>query len=626
MERGTSSTDTFRGLLLLGALLGVLSFPVLWGHSSDQAHVLGRFSTRYAAALGGFALLSAALLLLALVSRRVYALLQRIPWGLRGLAALGVLGLVAWGSSLPIEEHLWQVSFAYAVLLVALLLFPSEPRAATRRLFLLVWGGVVLLLLGPMLISNLTLQTFSPDEAQYADIGSSLFRAQGVYASTWLNEPRLIEPGQGWLLGVYGWLLTNVHFAIETGRWWGVLWDALAALGIGLAAGKLYGRSAGLLSALIAWLSLWLVPIVEFRPNHQLAAAGAFAIWLLMQGLSSQKRAWLWHGLVGLLVTVAMQIHAGAIVFAVGFSLFYLLLGVQRFWRGQRRQALELLLGFGMGAALGTLSYIVLNVLPVGGFQAYLDFLVGARWRELETRGIALLSLPTRPFEWLLGTTAWAVLLLRRSAADRRILLLLAIFAIVSPVVDTQGYFAVFLPLLFIPIGSALLSLRPAEGHISRYALLVASAALFLLVVQLHQTFIDYDGVRYVLAQRELPPRFYQELQPMLRAEVTEDDVVVGTTSLIWALPEHPQLLAFGAEITAARLRGYEDELARVWYDEQPTLVVRNENGLPVPPGLQQYMAENDFQVCQEWRLLGYAVELLRADCDDGTDADSQDE
>ncbi len=133
---------------------------------------------------------------------------------------------------------------------------------------------------------------------------------------------------------------------------------AVAAVG-GLAAGRLYGRSAGWIAALLLFASANVLIGARIRHDAGLALAIALALWLYAIGLQRERR--IWHLLAGLAAGLGWFAHYHAIIFGVG-----LLIGLYApRWMAQRtwRRALEGA-AFGFGGLIGAAAVAWLQIAP----------------------------------------------------------------------------------------------------------------------------------------------------------------------------------------------------------------------------------------------------------------------
>jgi hypothetical protein len=390
----------------------------------------------------------------------------------------------------------------------------------------------------------------------------------------------------------------------------------LAFAGIWAVTARLYGRRPAAVSMALAMLCPGIVSVLDFRPDHQLSAGAMLITFAALQARFSQKpftRAG-WHALCGLFATLSLQLHAAGIAYAAGFSLFYLAEFATDSYRQRRWASPEPLIWFGLGAAVGSASYYVFNIAPVGGMRAYLDYLVSHKGERLHDPWTVLRT----PRSVVVRAVAWgamAYLLWRRTWADRRFLGLFACVAIAGTILDTQGYPTLYNPFYLVPVGVLIVdglgSASVPRGQNLHAALgsgLVALAFGGLLWNQLRPS-----TVTAWLRTGRLPPYLYEELGGALKSETSSSDVVVGSPLLEWSLPEYSHLLAVEAEVTATKL--WQVSGQEVWERTQPTVVVTVEQEIILPPGLRAYMTAHQFGVCRTFELMGQRVQLYRAAC-----------
>jgi 4-amino-4-deoxy-L-arabinose transferase-like glycosyltransferase len=133
---------------------------------------------------------------------------------------------------------------------------------------------------------------------------------------------------------------------------------AVAAVG-GLAAGRLYGRSAGWIAALLLFASANVLIGARIRHDAGLALAIALALWLYAIGIGRERR--LWHLLAGLAVGLGWFAHYHAIIFGVGLLIgLYLPRWIaRRTWRRALDGA-----AFGVGGLIGAAAVAWLQIAP----------------------------------------------------------------------------------------------------------------------------------------------------------------------------------------------------------------------------------------------------------------------
>ncbi|MBN1451816.1 MAG: hypothetical protein JW963_12440 [Anaerolineales bacterium] len=619
MVKRTASPKILSLANIIGAGLAVqlLSIQPLWDHESDVMQFLGRYSNRYAIALVLNIVLIGGWLAAFVWRRKVEQWLHRLPasWRCATLVLSGVVTLGIWFiSSLDGSAKIY-VTLNW-LLLVMVLLQSLRDQPVRFRGWLWLWLGFVLVLLFPMFIGALSGRRFTPDEAVWADMASSAFLGEGIYARVNLEKPFLIEPGRGWSVAAYGWLLTHVSFDLLVGRIWNFAANLVAFVGIGALAARLYGRKAALISVIFAILARGFIQVVDYRPDHQLSGASVFIVLAAVQAHHSRRpfSRYLWHFTCGLLGPLSMELHAAGIVFAFGLSLFYLGEYMWLSYQQRRMAPLTPVLAFGAGAALGAGLFYLFNIVPVGGLDVFLGFLTNDRG---ERRG----ALPfLRGFTFLEKMVVWgalAYIIGRRNANDRLFLGILASILVGIMVLDTQGYYTTFIALFVVPVGTLLVngfgSATLAPGN-NRRAAWVTSAVLAAMILQLWFNFLSSPAIGQWFRTGKFPPNIYQELGPMLEPFITDDDVIVSTPELIWGLPEHPHLVAAAAE--PRRMRDWElDEPIEVWERVQPTVVIDTGSAIPLTPGLIEYLDVYQFVVCEDFQAFGRQILIYREEC-----------
>ena len=133
---------------------------------------------------------------------------------------------------------------------------------------------------------------------------------------------------------------------------------AVAAVG-GLAAGRLYGRSAGWIAALLLFASANVLIGARIRHDAGLALAIALAVWLYAEGIRRERRSW--HVLAGVAAGLGWFAHYHAIIFGFGLLIgLYLPRWIAD--RGSRR-ALDGA-AFGLGGLIGAAAVVWLQIAP----------------------------------------------------------------------------------------------------------------------------------------------------------------------------------------------------------------------------------------------------------------------
>jgi hypothetical protein len=599
-------------LLLVGLIAQIWDGFYLWNHTSDNSQVFGRYSYGYAVVLLLNLVLIAAWLLLFLWRRRLEIQLKRLPLSLLlffvvlvGLASL-VLGLTTVESS--IKQYV-----AVNALLFSLVVIQVTPDKPLNPRWIIVIALVVTLTLIPTFVTTLTIRTFSPDEATWADYATSPFVAGGMYVRTWLREPLVIEPGRGWSTLAYGWLLENVSFDIKVGRVFNFVGYLVGFAGIGVVAAQLYGREAALMSVAFATLSRSFLVSYDYRPDHQLPLGLMLITFFALQARRSEGRRnrRFWHFAAGLIAALTLQIHAAGITFVFAFSVFYFVEFAFASYHKRQFMSFEPMVFFGGGVLLGGVIFYLLNIAPVGGLDVYFEHLLRDRWGFSLARRTVFLRWSSF-LEWVVILAGFAYIIWRRNQSDKRLLGLVASLILGIFLLDSQGYRTTFSALYVIPVGTFLVDGLAGISR-GRKHLLIFGSIVFMLVAQMAGLFINWQTVGDWLATGKLPPFLYNELRPVIAPYVQDDDVVVGTHELIWTFPDHLKLYGYAAEYLAAQ-RLAVAEPKEVWEYIQPTLIIEVTNQ-HFDPGLLAYMEDQGFQICETLDVLDTPIHLYRTAC-----------
>jgi hypothetical protein len=592
-----------------GLVAQFLSIYPLWGHESSSSDFLGRYSSRYAIIL----VLNIAFILIwsvGFIQRRWLATqFTRLPIRLRFLLLLVSGAVVAALSFTSIEPPAKQYLALNWLLWAAIILYTMPDQPSQLRW---TWAyAAALILLLPLFITALGQDRFTPDEAHWADYATSAFRAGGVYSRTWLQEPVTISPGIGWSVAAYGWTLEHVAFDIKTGRTWNFIAYLLAFAGVGAVTWRLYGRQAALISTTFAALSQAFIPALDYRPDHQLPAA---VMWITFAALQGRYRKRLfWHGLCGLLATLALQLHAAAIVFVFGFGLFYLMEAAGAFYSQRQWKVFLPLIAFTIGSFFGSSLYYIANVQSVGGLGAFLQFLITTRGSVV---GAQKFWLWPSLLEWMLILGGLAYVAWRRNAADRLLLGILICVLIGIVLFDTQGYSTHFSAFYVVPVGTLILyglaSPELPRGKNQRAVYL--ALCLLAMLIATAANFIDWRAAARWARTGTFPPFLYTELRPALQPYIRPDDTVISTHQLIWTLPEQANLINVGAEVTAMNRWKITDPV-EVWERVQPTVLVMLEKQMTLNPGLEVYLARHQWQLCTRLQVMETNIQIYRPVC-----------
>ncbi|MEM6280828.1 MAG: hypothetical protein AAF787_01430 [Chloroflexota bacterium] len=606
----------FRALCAATLTVQLLSIPALWGHQSTPADILGRYSVRYAPALALNVLLIAASVVLVVIAPRVRGWLAvRSGWLVYGVLVVGLLAVAGVGFSgveAQLLAYLCLNGLAGVILVLHTRSLPLLHPMVRRNL---VVGLAVLMLLAmiPVAITGLGINQYEPDEGHYADIATTYFADGGVYYKSWGAPFYVIRPGLGWFYVVYGIVLETFGYSVYISRVLNLLIYGLFLWGAYRVAAQLYGRGTALTVLGVAAVGLVLLPDWEYRPAKFVLPVGVWAFDLALRAhRGSGWRYSAMHTGVGLLVTLALQLHAVCIVAALTFSLYYALRTLWRLWYERTLSVIYPALAFGAGALAGSVIYMVANVLPAGGFDVFLNAL--AQTSETpRPQGFAITRYESL-YEQVLLALAIVFLLWRRAEPDRTLLAVLALTVFSAYALDTQGYIWHVAGVYPLVVGMMLAGMY---GEDTAKRLIVSGGAVGLLALQLVGGHTNWNTVRYTLQNGELPPFLYHELKTVLPQYVTPDDVVYSTHQLIWVFPHtgDVEVISYGGEIYAMR-RDEINSRRALWDSVQPTVIIFIENHMIYDEGMQQYMADHPFELCDTLTVLETDIEILRPDCE----------
>lgn len=619
MSSNHSPTHTpqlkFKHLFWAGLLLQLLAIPDLWGQVSSEPVLLGRYSLRYSSILVVFFFITfgyaaAAFIYYVRIERFVAAMRPRHTLGVV-FAAIGASFAVQFISVDPqIQAYIVANS---AFISVIVILGQSGSLISPKRYH---WMGVLaLLLMVPLFLTNLVALPFNPDEALWAEFASTfLMNGSLHYRTGFATVP--IEPGLGWVTALYGLLLEGIAFDIRLGRAIIFINALLTILGIGWIARRLYGARVGWVSALIAFFSLVPFDSPDYRPDKFVVLGQIIAFAAVIYAHQSTQ-PWLKiaaHFFAGLTITMSMQLHASAIGFIVGLSLFYtgsFIISVYQAKHISRSRVMSLL-SFGLGAGLGTSVYFVFNIAVVGGTDDFLAMLINARGqsfrRFLYFTGWDLLTT-------LILLSTFGFMIWRKNESDRLYLGLWICSLIGILALDNQGYFSPYLALMLVPAGliiHILGAILPGKQH---NQITLAVVCILIITTSNVVQFVDWRTVQATVRTGELPehPVMPFTAQVAEFAEIREDDAVASTHELIWAIPYHGGLYSLFAEEVAEIQRGWVG--TRIWEIIEPTLYIEIERRYITPDGLRQYLDENGFQVCDETVIGEEPIRIFRQVC-----------
>lgn len=605
---------SMRTYVFVGLFLNLLVAPSLWLHQSSTVEFMGRYSTRYTLVL----LSHGVLIAMWLVSVWFVPLLQRLLRHVKPshtvllVLSSGVFLLLLWMISLEVQI-LTYLSLNWLMFTVIITDPIPRERTSTRFVWVLLILTTVLMML-PLFLTAFTISGYHPDEAHYTDYASTFWAEGMLYDRAWLETPYAIEPGWPWQLAAYGWLLETFGYTVRIGRTINFVSYLLCFAGLYAVTAKLYTPIAGGLAALLAFLSVAFIPEWDYSPNHLLTPVGAWSLFLMISARQAKQPIvhLLLHYAVGLIATLSLNIHAAGVVFAAGYSLFYLAdaLWVRLRCHTEYSFAWYGLLAFGLGALTGTVIYWFSNIAPVGGLSVYLSIL--GEWDGARRSPLFFYTWESL-FERMLILAAVIYLLFRRQAADRFILAIIGFTVLAAILLDTQGYIWHFGPFYFIALGAFIETVSPPQ---TRHGQVAISAIIFIMVIQVSTLFVDWSVTRTWLRNRTLPAYFYNELKPILPQHVTADDTIYTTHQLIWVFPHtsQPNIITYGAEAEGMK-RFNVDTPVEVWEQVQPTVIIFVEGQMSYDQGMRTYLEHNPFETCEIFTIQEMVVTILRPDC-----------
>lgn len=585
-------------LIGAGFVAQVLSIYPLWSQDTNGGEFLGHYGESNEIVLAANMLLLLVWLVLFLRRKQTVIRLNRLSFvhRFRTIAFSAIALAVLW--LLPFETVLKEYASLNWLLLTACLMYASPDREIKRSWNWVPWLIIVLLFI-PIIATVLTDQSSTTSESQWADYATSPFEASGLYARTQLQDPIVITPGVGWSVAGYGWLLENSGFDIKIGRLWNFYFYLLAFIGIAAVTWRLYGRRAAVISVIFAVFSQAFIPFADYRPDHQLPAAAMLITFAAIQARYSENYRGFWDFICGLAATLALQLHAAAIVFAFGFALFYLTEVVLASYQARRLVTIRPLLWFGLGAFIGTLLYFVFNIQPIGGLETYLQAMTALYGSA--TRSFSFLTWPSL-LEGMIILASLAYIAWRRTRPDRLFLGILACMIVAILLFDPIGYTSTFDALYVIPVGVLVADPLVSSAFHERKSLHAVTLKLGLVAIltaQVVTVFVAWARIQQMVETANLTPFIYEDLKPRVLPYLKDSDVVVSVPEFLWTSPRKPQVIAFDSE-QAAMKRWNMTDPEQVWERVKPTAIVYIENRMTFEQGLKDYLDKYHFIVCKE--------------------------
>ena len=569
LQKGISQMQgmTTTSILRLLAIFGLITLLLMARHSSTEATVLGRWSSRYAFLLAfvTIATFLTALLINTSLRARIFRqnavpLSKRQGWATMaaGLAILPVLHHVlhSWLASNEDRVIILFVSLSLASIAVVMLYLFHRTGIASKSVSLpdarlvLILLAVVYLLLAAQYIGQVPVVHFA-DEIRIVGNGLRLFSSPQEFvmvdasrtADTWL-----------YILGfwpIYGAYMRVFGEGLLQLRFFNLLLAWLTTPFLYLIARKLYGRSAALISAVLG-IALPL-HLVTARSDVWVATATGIALCCHVYAHDSEaRRPRLLSFLCGFLACSTIDGHPYGAFFAFMFTLLFLL----KFLNGLRSAGDmsrgATLVGFMSGAAAYGLLWSGYHLALPGVHLTAIPDLISKTWAWEANIGSAqsgsgfrftyLLKLLQsilylQPYILMLFVPALLSGLRRRKTTDGPLLIIAAgsfAFVILTWAHFTQHYVLFWLPFLCLWPG-ALLSVFPGPGARlpACHSPQISFGALYLLLAFLLLSVLHLGDVaranRTINEERDMLIDISREIDRMLPAE---DIVVAGTLEL----------------------------------------------------------------------------------------------
>jgi hypothetical protein len=549
--------------------------------------------------------------------------LKRLPSLLRQIAIilLSTVTLLLW-QLLRIESQLLTHITLNILFVQTLLIFTLPTSSEQKR-----WWWLALVVLGvvvavPLVIYALGGRDFSPDEALWADFASAYLIKGRVYQRILYAEPWAIMPGLGWFIAIYANLMDNFSFDIRVGRAIGIFFDIATYGMIFVVARYLYNWRVAILSTMLTLLGSTFALYIDYRPDHYNAVFFLIAFFASLKAWHPETRYKVFWGFVsGLAPTLAMQMHANALMMSITVVVFHSMMWLRGRLQVEHRTSYDHTRFIAMiaGAVLGTGIYFVFNVLPVGGMSVFLNNLVDERGERIwditftYLTGLSLLEIG-------LISLAYMMMLLRRNRQDGHILLFSSIFFLTVLFVDTQNYIVAYRALFYVHVGYGVWllaqyaltqedALVPMQAKRLRWlsgVVMVTSFASFTMNPMLS------SSVRNMLTTGQLPDHRIHAIADEIANRLTSDEVVISTHEIIWGVGKRENFYTEAAQVHRARIWGITPD--EVWQRIQPDTVVYIAGRMPLPEELADYVADN-MVVCEQYPSFGYQVTFYRVAC-----------
>jgi hypothetical protein len=614
-----------RALVVIFFALQIASIVQIWQHTSDTAILFGRFSMGYGIAAVGSVVSFVIWGAIIWQHQQMMVVLKRLPSLLRQIAIilLSTVTLLLW-QLLRIESQL-LTHITLNILFVQILLIFTLPTSSEQKR----WWWIAVVILGilvavPLAIYALGGRDFSPDEALWADQAIAYLVDGKIYRRALYAEPWAIMPGKGWFITFYANMMATFGFDIRVGRTIGILFDFATYGMIFVVARYLYNWRVAILSTMLTLLGSTYALYIDYRPDHYNAVFFLIAFFASLKTWHPETRYKIFWGFVsGLAPTLAMQMHANALMMSITVVVFHGMMWLRGRLQAEHRTSYDHTRFIAMiaGAGLGAGIYFVFNVLPVGGMSVFLNNLVDER--ATYSKGLNIRYLTGLPLlELGLIFLAFLAILLHYDTSRHRtsrgqVIGFTAIFMLAILIFDAQGYAVAYRALFYVHMGYGLWTLAQLSGtqnvadnhnRIQWLAgiIIIAFFASFTMLPATSGT------VRNILSTGQLPDHRIHAIADEIAQRLTPSELVISTHELLWGVGTRDNFYSEAAQIHRARIWGITP--AEVWERIRPDTVVYIEGRMTLPDELATYIA-NNMVICEQYPSYGYQVIFYRVAC-----------
>jgi hypothetical protein len=201
-----------------------------------------------------------------------------------------------------------------------------------------------------------------------------------------------------------------------------------------------------------------------------------------------------------------------------------------------------------------------------------------------------------------------AFLLYRREQKDKLYLSLILCFVLAIFLVDTQGYTIPYQGLFLVPIAAFI-------AHIFSKQFRWAITIILIALLPTTMAWINWESVGKVISGGGLPEAEIEILgRDILSHLQLDDEFIEATHEIIWVLPAYEHLyspMAEGLTVKQRQLTGTE-----VWDTLMPDIYIEIPRRQETPPYLAEYLARENFLICQSFQSGNYLVNIWQRTCE----------